>query len=64
MHHLPGKGVAETGEICSRLKAIGFDGACSIELFRPEYWEWNPLDLAKIARNAALEVLSPYFEVY
>jgi 2-keto-myo-inositol isomerase len=60
---LPGQGIAQTQEICSRLKAIGFDGACSIELFRPEYWEWNPLELAQKARAAALEVLTPYFEV-
>jgi 2-keto-myo-inositol isomerase len=60
---LPGYGIAPTQEILSRLKAIGFDGACSIELFRPEYWEWNPLELAKKARQVALEVLTPYFEV-
>jgi len=60
---LPGKGVAQTKEICSRLAAIGFDGACSIELFRPEYWEWKPLDLAVAARKAAMEVLVPYFKV-
>lgn len=60
---LPGYGIAPTREILSRLKAIGFDGACSIELFRPEYWEWNPLELARKARQVALEVLTPYFEV-
>lgn len=60
---LPGKGIAPTQEILRRLKAIGFDGDCSIELFRPEYWEWDPLELAQAARKAALEVLSPYFDV-
>lgn len=60
---LPGLGVIPLGEICARLKAIGFDGPCSVELFRPEYWEWDPLQLAMKAREAALKVLSPYFEI-
>ncbi len=47
----------------ARLKGIGYDGVCSIELFRPEYWGWNPLDVAMTARKAALAVLSPYFNV-
>lgn len=61
---LPGRGVAPIGEILARLKTIGYDGPCSIELFRPEYWAWDPLDLAKAARQAAIEVLTPYFEVH
>ena len=60
---LPGKGIARTTEICSRLATLGYDGPCAVELFRPEYWEWNPLDLAIAAREAALEVLSPHFKV-
>jgi 2-keto-myo-inositol isomerase len=58
---LPGLGVIPLDDICQRLKAIGFDGACSIELFRPEYWEWDPKQLAVRARESALKVLSPYF---
>ena len=60
---LPGLGVIPLDDICARLKGIGFDGACSIELFRPEYWEWDPMVLASKAREAAIHVLSPYFEV-
>lgn len=60
---LPGLGVIPLDDICARLKGIGFDGACSIELFRPEYWEWDPMEVAVKAREAALKVLSPYFEV-
>lgn len=59
----PGLGVIPLAEICTRLKGIGYDGVCSIELFRPEYWGWNPLDVAMTARKAALAVLSPYFNV-
>lgn len=60
---LPGLGVIPLDEICQRLQAIGYDGPCSIELFRPEYWQWDPLELAVKAREAALNVLSPYFNL-
>ena len=60
---LPGLGIVPLDDICMRLKHIGYNGPCSIELFRPEYWRWNPLDLAIKARQAALKVLSPYFQI-
>ena len=60
---LPGHGVVPLDDICSRLRDIGYSGACSIELFRPEYWDWDPGILAVKARDAALKVLSPYFEI-
>jgi 2-keto-myo-inositol isomerase len=60
---LPGRGMIPLGEICARLKAIGYDGPCSIELFRPEYWGWAPSTLASRAREAALRVLAPHFDV-
>ena len=60
---LPGLGVAPLNDICARLKRIGYAGPCSVELFRPEYWDWAPQDLAVKAREAALKVLSPYFQI-
>jgi 2-keto-myo-inositol isomerase len=60
---LPGLGVVPLGDICARLKRIGYDGPCSIELFRPEYWNWDPQELAIKARAAALKVLSPHFQI-
>lgn len=60
---LPGEGVIPLAVILARLKGIGFDGFCSVELFRPAYWERDPAELATAARKAALRVLSPYFEV-
>jgi 2-keto-myo-inositol isomerase len=60
---LPGLGVIPLDEICGRLKRIGYDGSCAIELFRPEYWDWNPLELALKARESALKVLSPHFQI-
>jgi len=60
---MPGLGVVPLDEICKRLKGIGYDGACSVELFRPEYWEWDPVQLALQVKEAAIEVLSPHFEL-
>ncbi len=60
---LPGLGVVPLAEICERLKRIGYDGSCAVELFRPEYWAWDPLEVAVRAREAALKVLSPHFEI-
>jgi 2-keto-myo-inositol isomerase len=60
---LPGLGVVPLEAICARLKTIGYDGPCSIELFRPEYWSWDPKEVAVKARETAIKVLTPYFTV-
>jgi len=60
----PGKGIVPMVEICSILKNIGYGGHCSIELFRPEYWEQDPLFVAQQAKIAALDVLSPIFDIH
>ena len=60
---LPGMGVVPLDEICARLERIGYNGPCSIELFRPEYWAWPPQEIARKAREAALKVLTPHFTV-
>jgi 2-keto-myo-inositol isomerase len=60
---LPGQGVVPLDDICLRLKNIGYSGPCSIELFRPEYWEWDPGQVAVAAHQAATKILSPYFSL-
>jgi 2-keto-myo-inositol isomerase len=60
---MPGLGVVPLEEICARLKRIGFDGPCSVELFRPEYWNWDPKKVAIQSREAALKILSPHFKI-
>jgi 2-keto-myo-inositol isomerase len=60
---MPGLGVVPLDDICSRLQGIGYDGLCSVELFRAEYWEWDPYELTAEAREAAIRILSPHFEL-
>jgi 2-keto-myo-inositol isomerase len=60
---LPGEGVIPLDDILKRLKKTGFDGLCSIELFRPAYWERPPAELAAAARAATMRVVGPYFSV-
>lgn len=60
---LPGLGVVPLDAICARLEGIGYDGPCSIELFRPEYWGWDPQEVAVKAREAAMQLLPAYFNV-
>ncbi|GAB4536151.1 MAG: 2-keto-myo-inositol isomerase [Anaerolineae bacterium] len=58
---LPGEGVIPLQDILARLKGIGFDGLCSVELFRPAYWERDPVELARAAQAATMEVVGRYF---
>lgn len=54
---LPGLGILPLAEIVGALRNIGYDGAASVEIFRPEYWELDPFEMARSARKAAAEVL-------
>lgn len=60
---MPGLGVIPLADICRRLQKLGYNGDCSVELFRPEYWEWDPKELAVQVRESAIRILSPYFDV-
>lgn len=54
---LPGQGVIPLQEILTSIKAIGYNGVYSIELFRPEYWEWDPAHLAREAWRSMATLL-------
>ncbi|QGJ72252.1 Xylose isomerase domain-containing protein TIM barrel [Planctomycetales bacterium 10988] len=43
----PGDGVAPYPRIMKYLQEIGFEGAFSIELFNPDYWKQDPLEVAR-----------------
>lgn len=55
---LPGLGVLPLREILKAYRRIGYDRVASVEIFRPEYWERDPLALAREAREATENVLA------
>ena len=55
---LPGLGILPLDAIISALRNIGYDRVASVEIFRPQYWEMDPFELAKKAKLAAEQVLS------
>jgi 2-keto-myo-inositol isomerase len=55
---LPGLGILPLKEIVSALRRIGYDRVASVEIFRPEYWERDPQELATEARAAVSRVLA------
>lgn len=59
----PGEGAIDLDTILSTLKEIGYDDMASVELFRPEYWEWEIEKTIKVAKEKSEEVLSKYFEI-
>ena len=53
----PGLGILPIKEIKSHLDGIGYDGPVSVEIFRPEYWEQDPFEVARTAKEATEKVL-------
>ena len=48
----PGKGILPIKEIKKRFDKIGYDKMVSIEIFRPEYWNKDPFEVAKKAKSS------------
>jgi 2-keto-myo-inositol isomerase len=53
----PGTGILPLAEIKQHFDKIGYDRMASIEIFRPEYWEQDPFEVAKKAKSATEKVL-------
>ncbi|MBK9153013.1 MAG: sugar phosphate isomerase/epimerase [Chloracidobacterium sp.] len=53
----PGEGILPIAEIKAILDKIGYDGPASVEIFRPEYWEQDPFEVAAKAKAAAEKAL-------
>lgn len=49
----PGLGILPLRELTANLKAVGFDGVVSVEIFRPEYWDRDPFEVARNAYSSA-----------
>jgi len=57
----PGEGILPIMEIKKRFDRIGYDRMVSIEIFRPEYWDQSPFEVAKKAKattEKALQLVS------
>ncbi|HKS29696.1 MAG TPA: sugar phosphate isomerase/epimerase [Pyrinomonadaceae bacterium] len=54
---LPGLGILPLREMVGALRRIGYSRVASVEIFRPEYWERDPLELAREAHTAASKVV-------
>jgi len=53
----PGKGIIPLAQILGAVKAIGYTGKFSVEIFRPQYWDRPPLEVAREARRTTLTAL-------
>ena len=54
---LPGEGDFGLGPILDRLRAIGYAGPVSLELFNPDLWKAKPATLAELAMGAMKRLL-------
>ena len=54
---LPGLGILPLREIIAAFRRIGYDRVASVEIFRPEYWERDPFELALAAKTAVEKCL-------
>lgn len=54
---LPGLGILPLKEIVAALERINYNRTASVEIFRPEYWERDPTQLAIDVRAATMRVL-------
>ena len=54
---LPGLGILPLKEIIAAFRRIGYDANASVEIFRPEYWERDPFELAREAKAAMESVI-------
>lgn len=57
----PGDGAIDLDGILSTLKEIGYDAMVSIELFRPEYWDWEIEKTIQVGKEKTIAAVSKYF---
>ena len=60
---MPGEGAVNLDEILSTLKEIGYNEMASVELFRPEYWDWDSEKTIRIGKEKTEQVVSNYFTI-
>ena len=60
---MPGEGAVDLPRILSTLKRLGYDSMVSIELFRPEYWDWPDEENIRVSYDKTCETIKPYFPI-
>jgi 2-keto-myo-inositol isomerase len=55
---LPGLGILPLREMVHAFNKIGYEGAASVEIFRPEYWAMDPIELARQSYKATEDIVS------
>ncbi len=53
----PGTGILPLAKMKEHFDAIGYDRMVSIEIFRPEYWDQDPFEVARRAKESTEQVL-------
>jgi len=65
IHRLwPGEGCLNHDRTFKILKEIGFDGVCTVEEFRPEYYELDHDENVRIAKEKTVALLSKYYDCF
>jgi 2-keto-myo-inositol isomerase len=59
----PGDGVVDLDAILGTLKEIGYSEMVSVELFRPEYWDWEVEKAVRVGQEKTEAVVGKYFEI-
>jgi 2-keto-myo-inositol isomerase len=54
----PGLGILPLRALISAFSRIGYDRVTSVEIFRPQYWDMDPLEVAKTAHESTQKLLS------
>jgi len=60
---MPGEGAIDLKRILSALKKLGYDSMVSIELFRPEYWDWPDEENIRICYEKTCDTVRPFFPI-
>jgi 2-keto-myo-inositol isomerase len=60
---MPGQGAIDLPRILSVLKKLGYESMVSIELFRPEYWDWPDEENIRVSYEKTRETIAPFFPV-
>src|SRR5689334_8957158 len=55
---LPGLGILPLREMIAAFRNIGYDKVASVEIFRPEYWDRDPFELARDAHSTTEKLVN------